>query len=544
MRKKKSLLTAALLGILVSAPITYSAVMASKTNDYNSFFRVNNFESINFNEFLYKTKPMPGIPPLRNEYSKMVIREENFRQSELSPINYSLYPDASSNQVKNNFGELQFISNQTMPTNIDGQDVYKKCDLLQNDIFTFCLFGNYQKVATVEKMKELLQSLSDTVQASASLQRSRYIQLSFIDDKNASSVRGNAQNGIVTISINSHDNSQRILEKIYYVTFHELMHIETAQGFGNGFKGHLLTDSIDTSLQADQEWKNMEKYGKLTGGRNISLLKNAESLHNNPFQSSTIPNVYIGNIPNYPFKTMAGNFDSEVTHLYTKPMEDIVEDILSFSIGNNWTSQLGSQYTGILGSLGYRIAHNVSLLSLGSERARVNLKILQTLFDAIGIRQAINNNSVHASNMLLTYGFKRSKLGIYSVSPIKIKNNLRVEITFKDGSPNETYQLPLKNFKTNVYMRTSPFGNEFISYHTNYSQIMIPTDKELSNVKITYIPDSSDVNVETLNSAIKNGIQQPQRYVGDLISSITSSFNKNIPTPRILAIPFKEAYNE
>ena len=504
---KKRLMFAGLLGAIIGTPLIYSAVVTSKTADYGSFYKANKFESIDTNKYFEKDSS-GNI----KESSRMFLRETNFRASpsRLEKI-FWIAPENSTTPRKNNFGELKLIKNMKIARRPQGSTTNKivNCEnVLQNDIFTFCLFGDFTKFTTLARIKQTLQELSDNVVASDSLLRSKVIIFDFHSSVESRSIGGNEYKGSIVIDVNSNDIEDRILNKMYYVTFHELMHLETIDGEGYGIKGYLLSDVLAQVPDIPGKLKIgeavMRAYGNATGRPDLGKI--GKSLMDNPFQSASIPNVYLGNIPNYKYKTISGYFDSEITHLYTNPTETVVEDLISFSIGNHRSNQVGAQFTGLLGSIGYRISHDASLLNMsGEKRSAVNRDLMQMLFDNLGFR----NDLITSSNTPLTSPLSvtlpnKTKVGFYSFLPINLKNKIKANVVYQDGSTDTLY-LDLKNYKTNVYMRTSPFVDQTITYSANYNQIAIPTTKPIKTLDFEYANNSADQNTQVIKDLLNNG---------------------------------------
>lgn len=481
---KKILLGTALVGV-IGVPITYSAIATSQTKDYSHHSKAENYHKINAKEFI------------KTADSVLHLRYKDYRANAMANIvGGDLTPHVGKLE-KNNYGELRILPNQPIKiTNQSGSTFTNqtvKADVLQNDIFSIALIGNYTKVFSIHEAKALFTTFMENLLTSRSLQRCQGIRLSFNEDKDARAVSGNMIDDIITLSINVNDRPEKIIDRIYYVTFHELMHLEESE---SSFRGNLLGEALEET----GDIARMKKYGELTN--RPELVKLAQKLHDNLFIGPVINNVYLGNIENSGYKTLSGEFESEITHLYTKPEESIVEDLLSISIGRNYSNQYNSKITGLLGSIGYRVSHNVSLLNI-KKRELINMKLLSTLADGMSFKKPGSPSLDLNSEVYVSKDLNRTKIGFYTNTPAKLHNKVKVTLDGKE------YQTDLKQYKTNMFMRTAPFGNEVISYHTYYQQITIPNTDDFTNISFEYVQSTSDEKLQNISNALTGSI-----YVG------------------------------
>lgn len=540
---KKTLMSMGLLGTLIGTPVIYSAITAANTNDYTDFHKVENFKPIDANSFrrIVNGKLNPNFS-IKNQ---MILRNLDFRNHKLFDL-FHLNPEVLTHPKKNNFGELKIIPNQRQERIVQGKKVKDNCDILRNDIYEFYLFGDYKKLFNINELKNVFQELVDNMVSSYAPNAVSGVYVDFSSEKGARSVAGNAVNGGITVSVNMNDTKTAILNKIYYVTYHEFMHVETFQGKSQGLEGNLLTDVLS---QVPEPKVGMQKigrqamriYGEVTGREKMGDL--GQSLLDNPYQKSSINNVYVGNILGFGMDTMSGKFDSEVTHLYTNPIETIVEDIISMTMGGHRSKQLNSEYTGLLGSLGYRIGQGVSLLNV-ENRAEVNMKILQNLFDSVGLfRPNYNAISRIVSGLQATKQNNRTKIGFYSIDPIDMEDNLRVTI---NGNASKVYETKLKNYETNVFMRTTPFSEEVIRYHINYHQFIIETTDEITSMHVEFNRlQNASMNetlkelfnnhpVETYSPSINQKVARPTTFIEKVVPQTVPPLPSSIAAPPLI----------
>lgn len=508
----KKLLLGFSLASVVAAPLTYSLVATAGTENYSNHAKAENFKSINKDTFL------------TNDESTIHLRGVNWRGGGMleNITGGDIRPVYSKHIPLNKLGELKVLRNQEHKYTVieNGIAVEKTgvADILQNDVYSIKLNGNYQTTFTTEELKELFNNILSNVVIGRSMLRCRAIIVNFQNEKGARSVAGNMVNDTVTVTVNTNDSKEKIMDRIYYVTMHELMHLEAEDG---SHEGSLLADARVNKNGHDDKQASMEIYGKLTRRENMGSL--AKSLHELPFQSPSINNVYLGNIANAGYKTLSGFFESEITHLYTETQEAIVEDLLSLYIGRNHSNQYNKQITGLLGSIGYRISNNVSLLnikdvthtdpviknnggtpktySVPKTRGGVNNRLLTTLFDALEF--PLTTGTEHFSGALAFQETDRMKIGFYSKEEVKLNNDITVTINGK------AYTTRLKQYKTNAYMRISPFSEENLSYSVYYNQILIPeTIKEtaITSLQYDYVSNASDTNKTIAQNALTSMI--------------------------------------
>ena len=515
----KKLLLGFSLTTVVAAPLTYSLVATTGTENYSNHAKALNFKPINKDTFL------------ANGESTIHLRGVNWRGGGmLSNITGGdIRPVYSKHIPLNKLGELKVLRNQEHKYTVieNGVSVEKTgvADVLQNDVYSIKLNGNYQTAFTINELKELFNDILSNVVIGRSMLRCRAIIVNFQNEKGARSVAGNMINDTVTVTVNVNDSKEKIMDRIYYVTMHELMHLEAEEG---SHEGSLLADARVIKNGQDDKQASMEIYGKLTRRNAMGSL--AKSLHELPFQSPSINNVYLGNIDNTGYKTLSGFFESEITHLYTETQEAIVEDLLSLYIGKKHSNQYNKQITGLLGSIGYRISNNVSLLNIKdvdltqaviknvggvpktyevpTTRGGVNNRLLTTLFDALEFPLTTGNE--HFSGALPFKEANRMKIGFYSMDDIKLNNDITVTINGK------AYTTRMKQYKTNAYMRLSPFSEENLSYSVYYNQILIPAnidEKDITSIQYDYVSNTSDTNKTIAEQALANAIPRGMTLV-------------------------------